>query len=220
MTRPETNETHKEPDRDSRGFWVGLVGILLLATWTCLVLIQKHHPPKGGFTGLASRAKSDSSTADTSTHSTAADLSANKSSGAGTSVKSPFDGRKPTEHSSKQNLGWTEITGGSTPSSVLVLSPEISPPNGQANQGESLPYQPNSVRTFRRKAPHQGPKSTGHLGDAEVKRRLLELWHRSLAKSETPKSWALFSSQDKSKKTRQHRSQKGTLKLNRNWFWP
>jgi hypothetical protein len=185
MTRPETNETHKEPDRDSRGFWVGLVGILLLATWTCLVLIQKHHPPKGGFTGLASRAKSDSSTGDTAT---AADLSANKSSGAVTSVKSPFDGRRPTEHSSKQNLGWTEITGGSTPSSVVVLSPEISPLSGQANQGESLPYQRNSVRTFRRKAPHQHHKSNGHLGDAEVKRRLLELWHRSLAKSETPKS--------------------------------
>jgi hypothetical protein len=40
MTRPETNETHKEPDHDPRGFCVGLVVILLLATWTCLILIQ------------------------------------------------------------------------------------------------------------------------------------------------------------------------------------
>ena len=202
MTRPETNETHKEPDRDPRGFCVGLVGILLLATWTCLILIQKRHPPKGGFTAVTSQAKSGSSpTADTAAHSRTADLSVNKSSSAPTSVKSPFDGPKPTEHSSKGNLGWTEITGGSTPSPVLVLSPEISPLSDQVNQGESLPYQPNSVRTFRRKAPYQSPTSTGQLGAAEVKRRLLELWHRSLAKSETPKSWAIFSRQNRSKKT-------------------
>ena len=69
MTRPETNETHKEPDRDPRGFCVGLVGILLLATWTCLILIQKRHPPKGGFTAVTSQAKSGSSpTADTAAH--------------------------------------------------------------------------------------------------------------------------------------------------------
>ena len=201
MTRPETNEIHKEPDRDPRGFCVGVVGILLIATWTCLVLIEKRHPPKGGFTAVSSQAKYDSSpTADTAAHATTADLSANKSSGALTSVKSPFGGPKPTEHSSKENLGWMEITGGSTPSPVLVLSPKIGPLSDQVNQGESLSYQPNSVRTFRRKTPYQSHKSTGQLGAAEVKRRLLELWHRSLARSETPKSWAIFSRQNKSKK--------------------
>ena len=76
MTRPDSNETHTEPDRDPRGFCVGVVGILLIATWTCLVLIEKRHPPKGGFTGVTSQAKSDSlPTADTVTHSTTADLS-------------------------------------------------------------------------------------------------------------------------------------------------
>ena len=35
---------------------------------------------------------------------------------------------------------------------------------------------------------------------AQQKRRLLELWHRSLAKSEVPKSWAIFSRQEKGKK--------------------
>jgi hypothetical protein len=202
MTRTETNETLREFNRDPRGFWVGLVGILLLGTWTCLVLIEKRHPPKGGFTAVSSQAKSDSSpTADTVTHSTTADLSANKSSGSVTSVKSPLDGPKPTERFSKQNLVWTEITGGSTPSPVLVLSPKIGPLSDQVNQRESLSYQPNSVRTFRRKAPYQSHKSTGQLGVAEAKRRLLELWHRSLAKGEAPKSWAIFSRQNKSKKT-------------------
>jgi hypothetical protein len=62
MTRPETNEIHKEPDRDPRGFCVGVVGILLIATWTCLVLIEKRHPPKGGFTAVSNQAKYDGAT--------------------------------------------------------------------------------------------------------------------------------------------------------------
>jgi len=37
MTRPETNETLREFNRDTRGFCVGLLGILFLAAWACLV---------------------------------------------------------------------------------------------------------------------------------------------------------------------------------------
>jgi hypothetical protein len=49
-------------------------------------------------------------------------------------------------------------------------------------------YHPNSARTFSRKASYQSHRSARQLGDAEAKRRLLELRHRSLAKSETPKT--------------------------------
>jgi hypothetical protein len=200
MTRPETNETLREFDRDTRGFCVGLLGILFLAAWACLVLIQKRHPPKGGLTETTSLADS-SPTADTATLFTRTELSANRSSGAVTSVKSPLADQRPTEPSPKESLGWTEIAGGSTPSPVLVLSPESSHLSDRANQRESLlSYQPNSARTFRRKAPYQSRRLASQLGDAEAKRRLLELWHRSLAKSETPKSWAIFSRPDKSKK--------------------
>jgi hypothetical protein len=49
-------------------------------------------------------------------------------------------------------------------------------------------YHPNSARTFSRKASYQSHRSARQLGDAEAKSRLLELRHRSLAKSETPKT--------------------------------
>jgi hypothetical protein len=196
MTPPKTNETLREFNRDTCGFCVGLLGILSLAAWVCLVLIQERHPSNGGLTEITSQAKSDSSpTADTTT------LFANSSSGAVTSVKSPLADQTPTEPSSKESLGWTEIAEGSTPAPVLVLSPESSQLSDRANQRETLlSYQPNSARTFRRKASYQSHRSARQLGDAETKRRLLELWHRSLAKNETTKSWAIFSRQDKRKK--------------------
>jgi hypothetical protein len=135
MTRPETNETLRKFNRDTRAFCVGLLGILFLAAWACLALIQERHPPNGDVTEITSQAKSDSSpTADTTTLFTRTESSPNMSSGAVTSVKSPLADQRPTERSSKESLGWTEIAGGSTPSPVFVLSPESSQPSDRANQ--------------------------------------------------------------------------------------
>jgi hypothetical protein len=71
-----------------------------------------------------------------------------------------------------------------------------------ANQRDALQasYQPNSAGTFRRKASHQSHRSVHQLGDAEAKRLLLELWHRSLAKTEKPLGWPTFSNLDERKK--------------------
>jgi hypothetical protein len=204
MTRPETNETLRKFNRDTRAFCVGLLGILFLAAWACLALIQERHPPNGDVTEITSQAKSDSSpTADTTTLFTRTESSPNMSSGAVTSVKSPLADQRPTERSSKESLGWTEIAGGSTASPVFVLSPESSQPSDRANQRESLlSDQPNSAQTFRRKAPYQSHRSARELGDAEAKRRLIELWHQSLARTEKEKarSWAMFSKLERKKK--------------------
>ena len=71
-----------------------------------------------------------------------------------------------------------------------------------ASQWDALEasHHPTPARTFRRKASYQSHSSARRLGDAEAKRRLIELWHRSLAKSEAPKRWAIFSRQAKRKK--------------------
>ena len=171
---------------DTRSVAVGLWGILLLAAWACLVLMQAHRPPKSGLTETISQAKSDSSpTAEAATFFTKKELNTNGSPSAATSLKSLPADPKPTEPSSKESFGWAEIAGGSTPSPVLVLSPESSPTSAQPNGIESLlPYQPNSVPTTRRKAPSRTHRSARQLGDAEAKRRLLELWHRSLTKAD------------------------------------
>jgi len=201
-------------NRDTRSVAVGLWGILVLVAWADVVLTQKRHPPKGGLTKITSQAKSDSSpTAGTATRFTRTELSANRSSGAVTSIDSPLPDQTPAEHSPKETVGWTQIAVGSTPSPVLVLSPEISPPSAEPNRSESLlPYKPNSVRTSRRRAPYGSHWSARQLEDAEAKRRLLALWHRSLAKSD------IFEA-GQTKESRQHHPEKGTLMPKRNWFW-
>src|SRR5262249_746020 len=59
---------------------------------------------------------------------------------------------------------------------------------------------PDASLAIRGKAFFQSYRSAGQLGDAEAKKRLFELWHRSIAKSEKPQRWAIFSKLDKRKK--------------------
>src|SRR4029077_17646861 len=127
--------------------------------------------------------------------------STGRPSGAVTSIKSPLADQAPAERTPKEILGWTQIAADSTPSPVLALSPEISQSNNQLNQSESLlPHQPSFAQTIRRKASYRGQWSARQLRYAETKKRLLELWHRSLARSETHESWAMLSKQDKRRK--------------------
>jgi len=180
MTR-KTSGTPREFDRCIRGFFVTLSGVLFLAACVCAILFQKHTHPKTDLAERTSLAKSaPSPTADVVTPLTKRELSQNGSSGVLTWVRSPVDDQSPTDFSQKESLGRTEIVQGSTPSPVVVLTPESSRLDRVNRMDES-----NSVRTFRRKAPYPNHRSVRQLRDAQAKRRLLELWHRSLAKSET-----------------------------------
>ena len=175
MTR-ETSGTPREFDRYIRGFFVGLSSVLFLAACACAILFQKHTDPKTDLAERTSLAKSESSPlAEVVIPLTKTGLSQNGSSGVLTWVKSPIDDQSPTDLSPKESLGQAEIVQESLPSPVAV------PESDRVNQtGES-----NSVRTFRRKALYPNYRSVGHLTNARAKRRLLELWHRSLAKSKT-----------------------------------
>jgi hypothetical protein len=57
MNRPEAIETPRELDHYTRGFFVGLSGILFLAACACVILFQKH----AKLTLPRSRAKPNSS---------------------------------------------------------------------------------------------------------------------------------------------------------------
>jgi hypothetical protein len=180
MTR-ETSGTPREFDRYIRGFFVGLSSVLFLAACVCAILFQKHTHTKTDLAERTSLAKSESSpSAGVVTPLTKTGLNQNGSSGVSTSVKSPIDDQGPTDFSPKESLGRMEIIQGSTPSPVAVLRPESTRPDRVHRMDES-----NSVRTFRRKAPYPNHRSVRQLRDAQAKRRLLELWHRSLTKSET-----------------------------------
>jgi hypothetical protein len=75
----------------------------------------------------------------------------------------------------------------STPTSVLAAPPEI---NRNAHRQDSTQVRGPKARNSRN-------RSSGEFGSADVKRRLIELWHQSLARSKKSRDWTAFSSLDR-----------------------
>jgi hypothetical protein len=123
------------------------------------------------------------------------------------------------EGSIKGDLARSEPAEESAPSSLAVLSPETAPtPTALANKSErSVASLPDVVRKIRGEAVFQSYRPFGQLGDAEVKKRLLELWHHSLASSEKTKNWAMFSKLDKKKKAANTAARRGSPKAHPNF---
>jgi hypothetical protein len=81
----------------------------------------------------------------------------------------------------------------STP--VLALAPEINSNDAQANPGPGTLAQgrQDSARAIGPKARNARDRSSVASRSLDVKRRLIELWHQSLAKTEKSRSWTAFS---------------------------
>ena len=80
----------------------------------------------------------------------------------------------------------------STP--VLALTPETNRNDAQANPGSGTFALPkDSMRAIGQKARNASNRSSVASRSVDVKRRLLELWHQSLAKSEKSGNWTAFS---------------------------
>jgi hypothetical protein len=75
----------------------------------------------------------------------------------------------------------------SPPSPVLASTPEIG-----YNVGHNASRR-NSARERRPRTHNVKNRSSVGFGTADVKRRLIELWHQSLARSEKSRSWTAFS---------------------------
>jgi hypothetical protein len=108
------------------------------------------------------------------------------SPGQGSSVDHTFTETPVQEIPSSQ----TE-TAASTP--VLALASEINRNNAQANPDAGpLADRQDSARAIGPKARNASNRSSAASRSGDVKRRLIELWHQSLAKSES-RSWTAFS---------------------------
>jgi hypothetical protein len=70
-----------------------------------------------------------------------------------------------------------------TPAPVLAFTPEIS---HNANRQDSAPERRPRTRNVKN-------RSSFGFGTVDVKRRLIELWHQSLTRSEKSRSWTAFS---------------------------
>jgi hypothetical protein len=110
--------------------------------------------------------------------------------------------QRSAENSFKESRAQTEAAAGSTPAPVLAL-PERRPSIATANVSSWSPPQPKqSAHAIRGKAPYRRGKSSDALRDIDVKKRLIQLWHQSLARTEKEKarSWAMFSKLETKKK--------------------
>jgi hypothetical protein len=107
-----------------------------------------------------------------------------------------------TDSFSKESHARTEAAAGSIPAPVPIL-PEPRPSIATANVSNWSPPQPKqSAHVIRGKAPYRRGKSAGALRDVDVKKRLIELWHQSLVRTEKEKTrnWAMFSKLERKKK--------------------
>jgi hypothetical protein len=99
-------------------------------------------------------------------------------SGPGNSVDHALTETSPRKIPSSQ----TE-TAASTPGAVLALTPEV---NRDADRQDSARVRRAKNRIVRNRA-------SMAFGPIDVKRRLIELWHQTLARNKKPRNWTAFS---------------------------
>jgi hypothetical protein len=201
MTSPGANDVLRRFNRDTAWLVVWLLGILGFAALVFAVLIPEPHPATAGLQGRASQAKSAPSlAAEAAQFFKIVDSNAKRSASQVTSGTLAHVDQGSTEGSSKESNALTEAAAGSTPAPILVL-PEPSPRIAATNVSNWSPAQrKESVQAIRGKAPYRRGKSSGGLGDVDVKKRLIQLWRQSLVRTEKPRSWAIFSKLERKKK--------------------
>jgi hypothetical protein len=77
---------------------------------------------------------------------------------------------------------------------VVASNPEINQTHAQANTSSCFPaHRQDSTRVVRLKKPNVRYRSSAGLTSAEVKMRLIALWHQSLVGSKESRRWTAFS---------------------------
>jgi hypothetical protein len=110
-------------------------------------------------------------------------------SGQASSVDHAFTEISPEETPSSQME-----TAASAPTPVLALTPEINRHDMQENTNSWSPeIWQDSARVIRPKIRNVRNRSSAAFRSVDVKRRLIELWHQSLARIEKSRNWAAFS---------------------------
>ena len=201
-TESVADEVFQRFNRDTRLVAAGVFGVLLLTAWAFVVLVPERHPRTAGLSWSAGQAKSRSSLpGDDARLLRSTNVSTNGTSSAVASATLLLADQESTASSSKENPGRTEAAGASIPSPAASSAPESNYGSAVVNRSDWAPSHPvDTSKVVREKAFYQNAGSTGPPGYAEVKKRMLELWHRSLAKTEKPQGWTTFSNLEKRRK--------------------
>ena len=177
-----TSDIIKGFNRDTGWVATGVLGSVVFAA--LVLAVQEYHPTNVNSAGESVQAGSDRSLIANVVilESVVAKSSNDKmASGEGSDVGHPFNKTSPQDDPSSQiEPAWT----GSHARSAFA--PEINRDAPQANSGSGIlaHRQDDSARTRGLKVQKEKNRSSLSFGSAYVKRRLIELWHQSLAKSE------------------------------------
>jgi len=186
----------KRLNRNTTWVATGLLGSVVFAA--LMVAFQERHPKADDLT------EARQTTGDLSLNAnpaTVAGVVANTSNadgkmtpGPGSSVDHAFTETPPQEIPSSQME-----PAASTP--VLASTPETNRNDAQANPDAGpLARRQDSARAIGSKARNASNRSSVASRFIDVKRRLIELWHQSLAKSEKSRSWTAFSNLNRGKR--------------------
>jgi hypothetical protein len=190
MTSSAANDVLRRFNRDTAWLAVLLLSALIFAALACVFLIPEPRPVMAGLQGRASQAKlAPSLTADAAEPVKIADANAKRSANPVPSATLTHIDQFPAESSSKEPHAVTETAAASTPAPIVL--PEPSPAIATANASNlSLDQPKESAQVIRGEAPYRRSKSAARLTDVEVKKRLIELWHQSLVRTEKVRGWA------------------------------
>jgi hypothetical protein len=166
----------------NRGTVLLATGVLGTVIFAALVLAVQEHQSKATQAERDPLLNADAAPA-TSVVAKSSNSDGKMTPGQGSSVDHPL-----TETSLQEK---TE-PGASTP--VLALTPEINRDDTQAHFGSgTLAHLQDSAGPIRPKARYARNRPSVGSEYVGVKRRLIELWHESLAKSAKSRSWTAFS---------------------------
>jgi hypothetical protein len=169
-----TGDVIKGYNRDTAWLATGVLGAVVLAA---LMLAVEERQPK------ATQAERD--------------LLPNANSATVESVvakSSHSNGKMTTESGSSVDHAFTETPPQEIPSLQMepAASTPISAPAFTPQKNRDAPRQ-DSTQAPAPKTRNVSNRSSAASRNIDVKRRLIELWHQSLAQSEKPRSWTVFS---------------------------
>ncbi len=186
-----TSDVIRGFNRDTAWLATGVLGAVVFAA--LVLAVQEYHPTKVNPTEEAVKAGSGRlPNANVVTLGSVVAKSSNDkmASGEGNGVDHAFNKTSPEDDP------FSHIErAGPAPTPVFAFAPEINRDDTQANSGSGtlVHRQDDSARTRGLKVRKEKNRSSPSFGTADVKRRLIELWHQSLAKSEKSRNWTAFS---------------------------
>ena len=189
-----TSDMIRRFNRDTWWVATAVLGTVIFATLVLAVQLQERHQRRHDLTQKTRQVERDLVlNANPTTLFRGVGLDGKDSTGRTTSEQTSSSAHPP-EIYPKEISSLQPEAAASTPTPVLASTPETNHINAQTKTSSWSPViGPDSAGVIRPKIRKVRDRSSGSPRYVGVKRRLIELWHQSLAKTEKSRSWTAFS---------------------------